>query len=841
MKRALYTTALAFALTTGGPGHAAPRRRAAQPPADAVRALAVAPAAVTLSGAGAEQSLLVTGTTVGRRALDLTTTAAYRSTNPKIASVDRQGIVRIAGDGAAAIEVRAGGRVARVPVRARGRGIERPISFPNDILPVLSRTGCAQAACHAKQGGKNGFQLSVLSFDPEADYGAVVRQADSRRVNRLEPGRSLLLLKATLAVPHGGGRRFTESSREYRLLSRWIAEGSPYGKPADPVLTRVELEPKERVLQPRQKQQLLATAVYSDGSRRDVTRAAEYRSNETSIAEVGESGAVQASNLAGEAAVMVRYMGQVAVSYVSVPLGKAVPASVYQAQARHNFIDDLVYRKLAKLNLVPSGLCDDATFLRRASLDLTGTLPTAAETRAFLAECDAERSAAPTPPRPTPTPVPALQARTRLVDALLNRPEYADYWATRWVNLLLVDRDPLFPKGAFAYDRWVREAFRANRPFDWFAREIVTASGETYRDGPANFYRALATPVEQAKSLSQLFLGVRIDCAQCHHHPNERWSQDDFYSMAAFFARVRQKGGAEFERVVYVAPEGEVKHPKTDAVLAPRPLGGEPPQIGPDDDRREHLARWITAPENPLFARAIVNRMWGLVMGVGLVEPVDDVRVTNPASNEALLDALAKDFVARGYDLKHLLRTITASAAYQRSSKATPNNARDTRNYSRYYVKRLTAEVLLDAVGQVTGVPEVFAGHPAGTRSIQMWDNKLPVEFLEVFGRPSRLSVCECDRPADGSVSQVLHLMNGAAIQNRLTADKGTVAALDGSRKPADEIVQELYLSVYNRPPQPDELKAAGAAFTRPGTTRRGAIEDLLWVLMNSPEFVFNH
>jgi hypothetical protein len=411
----------------------------------------------------------------------------------------------------------------------------------------------------------------------------------------------------------------------------------------------------------------------------------------------------------------------------------------------------------------------------------------------------------------------------------------------RWVNLLLVDRDPLFPKGAYAYDRWVRDAFRDNMPFDQFARDIVTGSGETYRDGPANFYRALATPIEQSKAISQLFLGVRIDCAQCHHHPNERWGQDDFYSMAAFFARVRRKGASEFEQVVYAGPDGEVKHPKTDAVMPPRPLGGAVPEIPDDEDRREHLARWMTSPENPYFARTIVNRAWALLMGRGIVEPVDDMRVTNPATNEPLLDALAKDFVAHGYDQKHLLRTIAASAAYQRSSKATKNNAKDTHNYSRFYVKRLIGEVLLDAVGQVTGVPEKFNGHPATTRAIQMWDNKLPVEFLDVFGKPSRLSVCECDRPADGSVTQVLHLMNSTAIQSRLTKDDGTTARLEKSMLTPEAIVEELYLTVYNRQPKPDEAKAARAAFDRAGATRRAAIEDLLWVLLNSPEFIFNH
>jgi hypothetical protein len=720
---------------------------------------------------------------------------------------------------------------AAPPARARPAAGTGWLNFANDVLPVLSKAGCNQAACHAKQGGKNGFQLSVLAYDPETDYSAIVRQAHGRRVNRLEPARSLLLLKPTLGVSHGGGRRFETSSPEYRLIARWIAQGAPYARPGDPLLTRVEITPREQVMSPGARQQIRTTAYYSDGSRRDVTRLADYRSNETSIAQVDDAGLVQTTKLTGEAAVMVRYMGEVAVSRFTVPLPQPVAAETYRALPRANYIDGLVYRKFAQLNLLPSPPCDDATFLRRASLDLIGTLPTGEETQAFLAECDRERAA----------PGGTAAARARLVERLLERPEYADYWAMRWVNLLLVDRDPLFPKGAFAYDRWVRDAFAANMPFDRFAHDLVTASGETYRDGPANFYRSLSTPQEQAKALSQLFLGVRLDCAQCHHHPFERWTQNDFYSLAAFFARVKRKGADEFEVVVYAGPDGEVKHPKTELVVPPKALGGVTLPLRDGEDRREALARWMTAPENPFFARATVNRVWGSLMGRGLVEPVDDLRVTNPASDEPLLDALAKDFAAHGYDLKRLLKTITASAAYQRSSATTRQNARDTRNYARFYVKRLPAEVLLDAVSQATGVPETYAGHPAGTRAIQMWDNKLPVEFLDVFGRPSRLSVCECDRPADGSVTQVLHLMNGPSVQNRLTAETGIVAALEKSTKTPDELAAELYLRVYNRLPSAAERKAAIAAFARAGVSRRAALEDLLWVLMNSPEFMFNH
>jgi hypothetical protein len=839
---------------------AAARPAKATPP---IRALQVSPASTVLTGAGAAQSLLVSGA-AGSRSVDLTRAAAFRSLDPRIAAVDRSGIVRPVGDGITKVEARAAGRTATVAVRVRRARERLPLSFVRDVLPVLSKAGCNQAACHAKQGGKNGFQLSVFAFDPEADFQAMVHQAAGRRVNRLDPGRSLLLLKPTLGLPHAGGLRFKTGSPEYRLFARWVAEGTRYAAPDEATVARVEILPRERTLAPGAAQQLQATAFYSDGSRRDVTPLAEFRSNETSIAEVDEGGRIHASKLPGEAAVMVRYMGQVAVARVAVPSPRPLPASAYAGLPRLNSIDDLVYRKLARLNLLPSALCDDATFLRRASLDLIGTLPTAEEVRTFLKECEEEkalsakpwalgtdpRSTKPSsktnglPPRPNAqrlTPEPALATRGRWVEKLLARPEYADYWAMRWVNLLLVDRDPLFPKGAFAYDQWVRQAFRENMPFDRFAHDLVTGAGDTYRDGPANFFRSLATPVEQSKSLSQLFLGARLDCAQCHHHPFERWGQDDFYSMAAFFARVRRKGGSEFEQVVFAGRDGELKHPKTDQVMRPRPLGGAPLTVPDDEDRREHLARWMTAPDNPFFARTIANRTWAALMGRGLVEPVDDLRVTNPATNPELLDALAKELVDHGFDLKHLIRTITASAAYQRSSVATRDNARDVTNYSHALVKRLPAEVLLDAVSQVTGVPETYTGHPAGSRAIQLWDNKLPSEFLEVFGRPSRLSVCDCDRPADGSVPQILHLMNAPAVQDRLTSERGTAARVDKSGVPPEQVVEELYLAAYSRPPRPEERRAALSAFSRPGGTRRAAIEDLLWVLINSPEFVFNH
>ena len=903
-------------LIVAAPGWTAPRaapsaRRAPAPAKAAaapLRALTLAPATVLLDGPATSQHLLATGTATDGLLEDRTRSAHFRTGNPKIAQVSG-GVLRAVADGTTWVEVQAGGKTARVPVRVQGTRVERPVSFVRDVMPALSRAGCNSAACHAKQGGKNGFQLSVLAFDLEADYHAIARQAHSRRVNRLDPGASLLLTKATAAVAHGGGERFKVNSPEYRLVARWIAEGASWDGAVTPALTGVEVEPRERVLRPGGEQQLLVTAVYADGSRRDVTGLSQFHSDETSIADVDESGRLKATTLMGEAAIMTRFMGQVAVARVTLPQKGSLPANAYAAYPRQNFIDELIYRKLAKLNVLPSGACDDATFLRRAYVDLIGTLPTPEETRAFLAECEAETdsqrqeaaaggrgeapralrtrgelpgakpasleggagkaaasSASNLSPKTAPVSVsqnspryrgaggaslapaaascpPALKARAQLLEQLLNRNEYADYWGMRWSNILLVNPDLLLPRGAYAFDRWLRDSFRRNMPFDQFAREIVTGSGESYREGPPNFYRALPVPGDAARAVSQLFLGVRLDCAQCHHHPFERWGQDDFYSLAAFFARVKQKSSYPegYHSIIYAGTDGEVKHPKTDQVMAPRPLAAKPLEIPDGEDRREALAQWMTSRDNPFFARTIVNRMWGLLMGRGIVEPVDDFRGTNPASNPELLDALANDFVQHGYDLKHLIRTITASAAYQRSSDSIPANVKDHRNFARYFKKRLPAEVLLDAVGQVTGVPDTFRGHPEGTRAIQMWDSRLQVEFLETFGKPIRMSVCECERATDGSVPQALHLMNSGEMQTRLSKEKGVVATLAASQKSEDEIITELYLRAFNRLPTGGELTVARTAFKRDKATRRQATEDILWALLNSAEFILNH
>jgi hypothetical protein len=828
-----------FLLTIAGaaiPATAAPMKASAP----SARSLRVEPSAVKLRGPQVEQALLVTLIDTPGQERDATRQARYASTNPAVARVTPEGLVRIVGNGSSEIHVVVGGREARVPVVAREAALPRRLNFTNDILPVLSKAGCNQGSCHGKASGQHGFRLSVFAFDPQADYNAIVKDARGRRVCGSDPDRSLLLRKPTAGMPHGGGRRFAVGSPEYQLLRRWIAEGMPFRGEGDPVLERVNISPAERVLGMKQEQQLLATAVFSDGSCRDVTRAATFSSNEDEIAAVDTGGLVRTADVAGEAAVMVRYMGQIAVSRITVPRsgvqvfrysgvqdgpggGRAGARPEHlntRTPAHPQFIDELVQEKLARLRIMSSPRCMDAEFVRRAFLDVIGTLPTPAETRAFLADSDPRK-------------------RAKLVDTLLQRPEYADYWGMRWSDILLVNRDPLFPKGAYAFDRWVRDSFRRNRPYNELAFDLLTAQGATYRDGPANFFRAAPSPRDAVIAVSQLFLGVRLECAQCHHHPSERWSQDDFYRLAAYFARVQERGASEYEAVISLTKGGEVKNPRTGQVMAPRPLLGPAPAAEAEDPRLS-LAEWVTSPENPFFAREAVNRVWAALLGRGLFEPVDDQRITNPAANEPLLDALAQEFVRSGYDIKQLIRTILASETYQRSDRANPTNAKDTRNYSRAYPRRLPAEVLMDAVGQVTGVPELFNGMPPGLRATQLWDNKLDNYFLNVFGRPGRISVCSCERSPEGSLTQVLHLMNSPGVQNKLSADDGRVAQLAASPLTEEQIASELYMAAYCREPTSRERRAALAAFRRPGATRRSATEDLLWVLINSPEFVFN-
>lgn len=783
----------------------------------------VDPTSVSLEGPSASYSLLVDGQTRDGRLIDLTHEAHYRSADANIAEVSPTGVVRAKGDGQTTIEVEAGGRTIRVPVRIQRTGQSRHVTYSGDVLPILSRFGCNASACHGKAEGQNGFKLSVFGFDPAADHAALVKEARGRRLFPAAPELSLLLRKMSGQMPHGGGAKVPRTSGDYETVRAWIAAGAPLGSSDDPVVQSVRVEPAERLLQTHQGQQLRVMARYGDGRQVDVTALSRFQSNNEGLVAVQPSGLILASDVPGEAAIMASFMNEIAICRVIVPRSETI--AQYPALPENNFIDRLVNARLRKLNILPSEPADDSEYLRRLYLDLIGTLPTAEEARRFLKDQRTDK-------------------RARLVEELLDRPEFADFWALQWADLLRVDRGVLGHKRAYAYYRWIRESIAANMPLDRFAREVLTAEGPLQEGGPAAFYRVVSKPGEMASTLSQVFLGVRIGCAECHHHPYDRWSQDDYYGMQAYFTGVAIRPGLRGE-ALFAEGQATARNPRSGQTIPALPLGEETPAIKPPatslGDARVALAEWLTRPDNPYFARNVANRTWAHLLGRGLVEPVDDVRATNPPTNPELLEALARHLVESKFDLRALIRTIVASRTYQLSSRPNATNESDEQNASRALFKRVSAEVLCDMVGQVTGVPERFPGVAPGTRAIQLWDSKVPHYFLKVFGRPERLSACECERNHEPSVAQVLHLLNAPEIQSRLSHEGGLIARMVKNCPEDRDLIEEMYLTYFGRFPTDRERQRAMGHLQKNVDRRRQATEDLAWVMMNSLEFVFNH
>ena len=779
--------------------------------------LEVTPAVVQLDSPEGTQQLLASEPAEQGRTLDVTRAAVYRSEDPAIATVDELGLVRPLRDGQTTIVVAHGGVERRIVVTVSGVDHPRPIAFARDIIPILTKAGCNTGGCHGKAEGQNGFKLSVFGFDPAADYDAIAKQGRGRRVFLSSPPYSLMLRKATATEPHGGGQRMEEGSLRYLRLQRWIAEGANNVADEAAQIVKIEVEPREGILHASETQQLRVWTIDSAGVRRCVTTEAEYESNAATIAAVDGRGFVQASDIPGEAAILARYLGHVTICRITIPR----PGVKFARPPETNFIDRLAWDKLQRLGIEPSGLCDDATFLRRASLDVIGTLPTAEEARAFLADTAADK-------------------RAKLVDRLLERPEYADYWTMRFSDLLRVDQSKITPQGAVAMTRWLRRQFAGNRPYDAMARDLLLAKGNMQAEGPAGYYKALDTPELLARGVSQAFLGIRIECAQCHHHPSDRWGQDDYFAMANMFSGVTRKKLADGGEALLPGLAKDLKHPRTGEVIAARALGAAPIEFAPHADRRVHLAEWMTADNNPFFAPMIANRIWAHYFGRGLVEPIDDLRTTNPASNEPLLAELAKHMRDVKYDLKAFTRTLLASRLYQLSSDVTESNASDDQNFSHAAHKAMPAEVLLDAMCQTTGVAESFQGWPEGYRAIQIWDNKLPSYFFRIFGRPVRATVCECERSNEPSIAQALHLMNSPEIMEKIRSHEGRAAQLAGSGLPAERIVEELYLTALARLPRDDERALMLESFAE-NADRRQASEDILWALLNSKEFLYNH
>jgi hypothetical protein len=696
------------------------------------------------------------------------------------------------------------------------------VDFENDVQPLLTRYGCNSGGCHGKASGQNGFKLSLFGFDNQADYEEIVLHARGRRINVAIPEQSLLLLKSIGAVPHGGGTRFAPTSEAYNLLRQWIYDGAPAASPAAPRLITIRVEPQERLMQSGEQVPLRVLATYSDQNEKDVTKHAAFASNIDVVANVNEEGAVTGGTESGEATIMARYMGQVAVFTAIIPHGSTL-TEIPNFTPR-NYIDNLSVDKWKKLGLTPTPICDDATFIRRVTLDTNGRLPTSKEVREFLADPNPDK-------------------RALWIDRLLDSPEYASYFALRWGSILRNSNLAGADQASYAFHNWLKDMLARNRPYDEFVRGIIAASGE-WQDAPAiNWYwQSRDDQLHQVTAdTAQVFLGQRLQCARCHHHPYERWSQDDYYGLAGFFTRLGRKsfGQPPPYYASATATTGE-RNPRTKQVPEPKYLNGDIAIFSPDEDPRHGLVDWMARPENPFFARSLVNRLWGHFFGRGLVHEVDDMRATNPASNPQLLEALAQDFIDHRFDIKHMCRLMLNSNVYQLGSEPTEGNNKDRQNFARYYGRRMIAEVFLDSVDQATGTKTKFNGVASSARAVDLPHENFGSHFLDTFDRPRRVTGCECERSSGATLAQVLILANSDETENKIADGQGIVAQLVKNQTTAEEIVDELYLRSLSRFPTPAEREKA-KYFIDALENKTEAYQDLLWTLMNSREFMFNH
>jgi hypothetical protein len=803
--------------------------------------LKVLPADVALTGAGAQQRLLAVATEQNHIVGDRTRQTKFASSNPAVVTVSESGVVQAVGDGEATIAASHNGQQTTAKVKVSKTKEAAAESFRNQVIPLFTKAGCNSGACHGALAGKGGLKLSLRGYDPDADHFVLTRQALGRRIDRLEPARSLLLRKPTMALNHGGGLKLEVGGPDYQLLAGWIAAGAPGPRSDDPAIQRLEVFPTAAVLKPSDALQVIVRARYSDGHSRDVTRWAKFSSTEELVAKVDDHGLVKVAGH-GETAVTVWYSNLVGTSRISSPLPGGADVAQRLAQSpRSNYIDDLVNAKLQALRIPPSAPCTDEEFIRRAYLDAAGILPQAEEVQKFLAD-------------KTPN------KRAKLIDALLQRPEFIDYWAYKWSDMLLVSTRRLPQPAVWSFYQFIRQSVADNKPWDKFARDILTASGNNLQNGAANYFVLHKDVTDLNETTSVTFLGMSITCCRCHNHPLEKWTQDQYWSMANLFARVALKNGDRKDEVtVQVLPDGDVPHLRKGVPMPPTPLDAKPLPLNSTLDRRKYFADWLTAPENSYFAKALVNRVWRNFLGRGLVEAEDDLRATNPPTNQELFDALAKDFLAHKYDVKHLIRTVMNSATYQRSSKPLPENAADDRFYSHYLIRRLSAEVILDAYSQVTGAPTpfthvytgveggtaVYNGYPLGTRALQLPDGRVASLFLDSFGRPDRTVACSCERQQDSSVSQALHINNGKTLNDKLRAKNSRLEQWTQDKIGDDEAIRRVFWSALSRPPTDKELQKfrglLGEAAADKTMTRRDAFEDLFWSVLSGREFLFNH
>ena len=790
--------------------------------------LTLLPSEFVLSGPEARQRLLVQATVGTQVVGQVTEGVAMTSSDAKVAKIE-EGFVVPVGNGRATITAKVGDQSATATVTVEKFEQPHSWSFRNHVQPVLSKSGCNMGSCHGALAGKGGFKLSLRGYDPDADFRTLTRQARGRRIVPSDPGRSLMLTKPSGAIPHKGGLRFDVDSLEYRAIVEWIAAGQQGPSDADARLQRLEILPAASQQKKGASQQLVVRGHFSDGHVEDVTRWCKYTSANATVASVDERGLASIIGF-GEGAINAWYLSQNVIATVSSPYESPVDAAIFANAERSNFIDEQVLAKLKSLNIPPSPRCSDTEFIRRAFLDTIGVLPTADEVRAFLSDESPDK-------------------RDRLVDQLLTRPEFVDYWSYKWSDLLLLSGEKLRPQALKSFSAFIRQNVADNTPWDEFVRQIVLSRGSTFDNGAANFYSLHQDPVDMAETTSMAFLGMSIQCARCHDHPLEKWTNNDYYGFASLFARVRGKGwGGDFRsgdghRVIFLDDESEILQPRTGKPQPPKPLDGQPLTLESVEDRRIAVASWLTSPTNPYFSRAIVNRVWANFFGIGLVEKVDDLRLTNPPSNPELLSALAA-FLSGGdrpYDLKKLMRLILTSQSYQRSSQATKGNEPDERFYSRYYPKRLKAEVLLDIMSQVSGSPTPFKDFPAGTRAMQLPDANIASEFLKTFGRPERILTCECERSDEPSMTQVLHILNGETLLQKLEAKDNRLSKQLEANLPPEQLADELFLAALSRfPTDRERQKMSEILSVASPEERRLSVEDLYWSVLSSKEFLFN-
>ena len=786
---------------------------------DKVTGLKFFPPEINLTSAKSRQPLVVQAAYSDGITRDVTSQVTLWLVNPKLARLDHATLTPVA-DGKTELRATFQGQTITAPVAISQASTQPPISFKLDVMPVFMKAGCNAGSCHGTSRGKDGFRLSLFGFDPDGDYFRLTREQIGRRINLALPDESLIVQKGLGAVQHTGGVRFGTNSDLCQTLVSWLNAGAPKDATNVAKVTGIEIFPKSALLEGANAvQRFLVRAKYSDATERDITPLAVFISNNDVTAKVGEDGVVT-SGQRGEAFIQARF-GEFNVGAEVIVVPKDLPYRWPDIRAR-NYIDEAVYSKLKKVRLLPSELCDDTTFVRRVCLDITGTLPAPEEVQKFVQNTQPNR-------------------RERLVDELLARKEFADLWVMKWAELLQIrSRDNMvYPKAAVLYFEWLRDQMLANVPLDRIVQQMLTASDSTFRNPAANYYQIEPDTLKLAENTAQIFLGMRIQCAQCHNHPFDRWTMNDYYSFAAFFAQVGRKPGDDpRETVIFDRRDGEVKHLVTGAAMKPKFLGGDTPEIK-DQSRREVLAKWLTSPDNPYFARNLANLVWAHFMGRGIIEPVDDVRISNPPSNAQLLNALAGKFVEYKYDFKKIVRDICTSRTYQLSTRPNETNASDERNFSKAAIRRIRAEVLLDCVSEVTDTQDKFAGLPRGARAVQIADGNTANYFLTTFGRASRTTVCSCEVKIDPNLSQALHLLNGNTVQKKIE-DGALVKKMLKEGKNPEQIIDNLYLRCFSREPTATEITKLNK-FLTPDQKPEQVLNDVFWSLLNAKEFVFNH